>query len=53
MVIFVGMSQNFWGLQVWFFIDLKVVSKKCLRLPYFTLLIQSHLNFITFNYFPY
>ena len=28
MVMFVGMGKNFGGLQVSFFIDLKVVSKK-------------------------
>ena len=38
MVMFGGMSKNLGGLQVCFFIDLKVASKNCTRLPYITLL---------------
>ena len=34
-----GIDKKFWGLQVSFFIDLKVASKKCTRLPCFTLLL--------------
>ena len=36
--MFGGMSKNFWGVWVCFFMDLKVASKNCTRLPYFTLL---------------
>ena len=36
----VGMSKNFWDLQVCFFMDWKVASKKCPRLPFSVLIIM-------------
>ena len=35
MVMFVGMSENFWGLWVCFFTDFKVASKKLHQITQF------------------
>ena len=44
--MFRGMGKIFCGLWVCFFIDLKVASKNCPRLPYFTLLRVASRKFL-------
>ena len=44
--MFRGVGKIFCGLWVCFFIDLKVASKNCPRLPYFTLLRVASRKFL-------